>query len=43
MKKREPISTGSEWTFELIQRYDEEIARVDKLLTKNTPFSDSER
>ncbi len=28
MKKREPISTGSEWTFELIQRYDEEIARV---------------
>ncbi|MBQ0782621.1 MAG: SpoVR family protein [Amphritea sp.] len=28
MKKREPISTGSEWTFELIQKYDEEIARV---------------
>ena len=28
MKKREPISTGSEWTFELIQQYDEEIARV---------------
>ncbi|WP_428035381.1 SpoVR family protein [Amphritea sp.] len=28
MKKREPISTGSEWTFELIQRYDQEIARV---------------
>ncbi len=28
MKKREPISTGSEWTFELIQKYDAEIARV---------------
>jgi len=28
MKKREPISTGSEWTFELIQKYDQEIARV---------------
>lgn len=28
MKKRKPISTGSEWTFELIQRYDQEIARV---------------
>ena len=28
MKKREPISTGSEWTFELIQQYDTEIARV---------------
>ncbi|WP_299196024.1 SpoVR family protein [uncultured Amphritea sp.] len=28
MKKREPISTGSEWTFDLIQRYDKEIARV---------------
>lgn len=26
--KRTPISTGSEWTFELIQRYDEEIARI---------------
>jgi len=25
--RREPISTGSEWTFELIQQYDEEIAR----------------
>ncbi|SEQ86374.1 Stage V sporulation protein SpoVR/YcgB, involved in spore cortex formation [Amphritea atlantica] len=28
MKKHQPISTGSEWTFELIQRYDQEIARV---------------
>ena len=27
-KKKQPISTGSEWTFDLIQRYDEEIARV---------------
>jgi spore cortex formation protein SpoVR/YcgB (stage V sporulation) len=26
--KREPISTGSEWTFDLIRRYDEEIARI---------------
>jgi stage V sporulation protein R len=24
----EPISTGSEWTFDLIQRYDEEIGRI---------------
>ncbi len=23
--KRQPISTGSEWTFELIQAYDREI------------------
>lgn len=30
MKKREPISTGSEWTFELIQKYDAEISRVAK-------------
>nr|WP_320135945.1 SpoVR family protein [uncultured Amphritea sp.] len=28
MKQREPISTSSEWTFELIQKYDQEIARV---------------
>ncbi len=25
--KREPISTGSEWTFDLIQKYDDEIAK----------------
>ncbi|MCK7543744.1 SpoVR family protein [Marinobacter bryozoorum] len=25
--RREPISTGSEWTFELIQQYDDEIAK----------------
>jgi len=30
MKKHQPISTGSEWTFELIQRYDDEIGRVAK-------------
>ncbi|SFM68387.1 SpoVR family protein [Marinobacter zhejiangensis] len=27
---REPISTGSEWTFDLIARYDEEIAKCAK-------------
>ena len=26
--KKEPLSTGSEWTFELIQTYDREIARL---------------
>lgn len=26
--KKKPLSTGSEWTFELIQRYDKEIARI---------------
>ncbi len=26
--RREPISTGSEWTFDLIRRYDEEIGRI---------------
>ncbi|MBA2657511.1 MAG: SpoVR family protein [Tatlockia sp.] len=26
--KKEPLSTGSEWTFELIQAYDKEIARL---------------
>lgn len=30
MKKRKPISTGAEWTFELIQEYDREIARIAK-------------
>ncbi|MFN3586341.1 MAG: SpoVR family protein [Moraxellaceae bacterium] len=28
MSRAAPISTGSEWTFELIRRYDEEIARI---------------
>ncbi|MGH8436839.1 MAG: SpoVR family protein, partial [Pseudomonas sp.] len=27
-KKRQPISTGSEWTFELIRAYDREIGRL---------------
>ena len=27
-KKREPISTGSEWTFELLDDYDREIKRI---------------
>ena len=26
--RREPISTSSEWTFELIQEYDCEIAKI---------------
>ena len=26
--KREPLSTGSDWTFELIEKYDREIARI---------------
>ena len=30
MKKREPLSTGTEWTFELIEEYDKEIARIAK-------------
>ena len=25
---REPLSEGSEWSFELLERYDREIARV---------------
>jgi stage V sporulation protein R len=28
MSKREPISTGAEWSFELIEAYDKEIGRV---------------
>ncbi|HCF0781419.1 TPA: SpoVR family protein [Pseudomonas aeruginosa] len=28
MSKRQPIATGSEWTFELIQQYDREISRI---------------
>lgn len=28
MSRREPISTGSEWTFELIERYEAEIGRI---------------
>ena len=27
-QRRQPISTGSEWTFELIQNYDREIGRL---------------
>ena len=27
-RKRQPISTGSEWTFDLIRQYDREIARL---------------
>ena len=28
MKKRQPISTGSDWTFELLETYNEEIAKI---------------
>ncbi|VUD40381.1 hypothetical protein TDB9533_00167 [Thalassocella blandensis] len=28
MKKNKPISTGSEWTFELLERYNREIANI---------------
>ena len=28
--RREPLSTGSEWTFELLETYDREIARIAK-------------
>ena len=27
-KKKEPISTSSEWTFDLIKEYDTEIGRI---------------
>ena len=27
-KERKPISTGSEWTFDLIRTYDREISRI---------------
>jgi len=30
MKTKKPISTGSEWTFELLQQYDQEIAKSAK-------------
>jgi len=30
MSERQPISTGSDWTFELIPDYDRELARVAK-------------
>jgi len=30
MKKKAPLSTGSEWTFELIDLYDSEISRIAK-------------
>lgn len=34
MSRREPISTGSEWSFDLIRRYDEEIARIAREVYK---------
>ena len=30
MSRREPISTGPDWTFELLEEYDKEIARIAK-------------
>ena len=30
MKKRKPLSTGAEWTFDLLQDYDREISRLAK-------------
>ncbi|RVU86007.1 SpoVR family protein [Leucothrix sargassi] len=30
MTRREPISTGPDWTFELLEQYDQEIARIAK-------------
>lgn len=30
MSKREPISTGPDWTFELLEKYDQEISRIAK-------------
>lgn len=30
MKSKKPLSTDNEWTFELLQRYDKEIARIAK-------------
>lgn len=34
--KKQPLSTGSEWTFELIQAYDHEIARLAKRFKLDT-------
>ena len=34
--KRQPISTSSEWTFELIQAYDREIGRLAKRYALDT-------
>lgn len=34
--KKKPLSTGSEWTFELIQTYDREIARLAKQFKLDT-------
>ena len=36
MKKREPLSTTSEWTFELINDYDREIGRLAKAFKLET-------
>lgn len=35
-KKRQPLSKGSEWTFELIREYDQEIAKLAKRFKLDT-------
>ncbi len=34
--RKKPLSTGAEWTFELIQAYDREIARIAKSFNLDT-------
>ena len=34
--KKQPISTNAEWTFELIEKYDTEIARIAKKFKLDT-------
>lgn len=36
MSTRKPLSTGSEWTFELLERYDKEIGRLAKQFKLDT-------
>ena len=39
-KKKKPLSTESEWTFDLIEQYDREIARIaDKFRLDTYPKS----
>ena len=35
-RRKKPLSTGSEWTFDLIQDYDKEIARLAKKFKLDT-------
>ena len=36
--KRQPISTGSEWTFDLIQAYDREIEEMTDMMSATRSF-----